>query len=618
MTARAARIGLWLAALFVVVVLGSWMILPLFVSSELVRSAIERELADITGREISVGGRVDIDLFPSPVARLYDVHVLGDPGPAGNRPDDILIVETVEVAIPVSSLLARDPAFSQFRLIRPVLKVAIDTKSHVVTQAVGGRLGRALSGLKASSEETESSAAQVASDARGLHYVRFGTATIENGTIEFADPFAKEPEKITAINGVVSWPRAAQRLSASLKGIWRGAAVEQKLEIDDAIHFFAGEITGFRLALTSDAVKYTFDGKIGSAPTPFAEGSVSLDIASLSQALDWLQLGISPQSKIGKVALKGTVSGDSRKVRFENMALALDGSTGMGVLEFAFKENAKPAMSATLDFAQVDIVSFLSAFAGFPNTAEKLDEPISSAIMDQIDVDLRMSAATATAGRLQLSNIAAVTQIRNGSAVFELADATAYGGKAQAHLKIKRDTSPLGAEFGMSYTDVNSAAIADALAFGGLFPRGIASGNLNITSPLEKWSDLLKRATGTMQLRVVNGLINGVGFQTLGGSGEPKTFFRLQDNAQTSDVFTSMSVDGLIQEGVIIVNGGVIDYPAGAVQLNGVIPYGTASIAVTTIAEPRNGGDAAQMVQHFIGGSWSNPYATPILLPGAP
>jgi hypothetical protein len=50
------------------------------------------------------------------------------------------------------------------------------------------------------------------------------------------------------------------------------------------------------------------------------------------------------------------------------------------------------------------------------------------------------------------------------------------------------------------------------------------------------------------------------------------------------------------------------------VQLNGVIPYGTASIALTTIAEQRDDADAQKpAIQHFIGGSWDNPYATPVL-----
>lgn len=136
---------------------------------------------------------------------------------------------------------------------------------------------------------------------------------------------------------------------------------------------------------------------------------------------------------------------------------------------------------------------------------------------------------------------------------------------------------------------------------------------------MDRWSDLFKRANGKMALTVANGQLDGVAFRTFGGEGESRTFFRLRDNAGTSEVFQELKLDALIQDGVIIVDNGVIAYPTGTVQLNGVIPYGTASVALTTIAESQRneeeGETGAPAVQHFIGGSWSNPYATPVLLP---
>jgi len=614
MTARAARIGLWLAAAFVVVVLGSWMLLPLFVSSEFVRSAIERELADITGQHIRVDGRVDLDLFPSPIARLYDLHVPRVSSGSGDPQADFLSVDSVEVAIPLSSLMAREPAFSQFRLTRPVMRIAVDGDNKVDPGSFGGRLGRAIAGLEAKGGEATAEA-PAPGDSSTLRYARLGTVAIENGTVEFIGTAAEPPEKVTAINGTVSWPRLSERLTTSLNGIWRGTAFEQKGEIDDAIHFFAGEITGVRTSFNSDTLTYSFDGKMGAGSTLFAEGVATMNTPSVHQALNWLQLGIQPGGVVGNVALKGTIKADARKIRFENLDVTLQGSSGMGVLELAFKEGAKPAMTATLDFVQMDILSFLSAFTGSPSRADDLETPASPAIIDQLDVDLRLSATSAKAGPLDLTNIAAVTQIRNGSAVFEIADATAYGGRAQAQLKVAREQGALSSAIGISASDVNSAAIADALGLGGLFPRGIGSGNLNVTAPLKNWNDLLKRAQGTLEFRVTNGTIAGIGFETLGGGGEPRTFFRLQDNAGGADTFTSMTIDALIQDGVIIVDTGSVEYPKGTVQLNGVIPYGTASIALTTIAQQRDADAAAPVIQHFIGGSWSNPYATPVLLP---
>ncbi|QKV19268.1 AsmA family protein [Oricola thermophila] len=615
MTARAARIGLWLAAAFVFVVLASWMLLPFFISSEFVRTAIERELADITGQPIRVDGRVDLDLFPTPLARLYDMNIPRPASGTGDRQADYLSVDTVEVAIPLSSLMARDPTFSQFRLIRPVVRIAMDGEGSVGLGLLGGRLGRAIAGLQTAGYEDDGESISDL-DTTALRYSRLGTVTIVNGTVEFAGPGDNAPENITAINGSISWPRLSERLTTSLKGIWRGIAFEQRGEIDDTIHFLAGEITGVRTSFTSDTLSYSFDGRMGVGPKLFAEGAVTMDTPSMQQALDWLQLGIRPGGVVGDVSLSATLKADSRKVRFEDLEMTLQGSSGMGVLELAFKENAKPALTATLDFVKMDVLSFLSAFAGSPSRAADLPRPASPAVIDQLDVDLRLSADSANAGALQLSELAAVTQIRNGSAVFEIADAMAYGGHLQARFAIDRMGRALSAALGVSASDINGAAVADALGLAGLFPRGPTSGNLNVTAPLQYWSDMLKHARGKLDVTVNDGTIPGIGFETFGGDGsEPQTFFRLQENGSGGGTFSSLSVDALVQDGVIIVDNASIEYPEGTVQLNGVIPYGTASIALTAIAQQRENEEAGPVAQHFIGGSWNNPYATPVLVP---
>ena len=142
MTVRVTRIGLWLVATALIALVAVWMLLPVFVSSEFVRTALERELADITGQEIRVEGRVDVDLFPAPIARLYDVHVPSDPAGGGDAPGDFLIVDSVEVSIPVAGLMARDLEFSQFKLVRPTMRVRVDDHGRVDFAAIGGRLGR--------------------------------------------------------------------------------------------------------------------------------------------------------------------------------------------------------------------------------------------------------------------------------------------------------------------------------------------------------------------------------------------------------------------------------------------------------------------------------------------
>ena len=153
MTARATRIGVWLVGLSALGFVAFWMLLPVFVSSEFVRTGIERELADITGQEIRVEGRVDIDLFPNPVARLNDLRIPSDTRQQGETPSDFLVVDSVEVSIPVTSLLARKPEFTQFHFIRPVMRVLVDDHGRIDLGAIGGEIVSRLADVFAALEE---------------------------------------------------------------------------------------------------------------------------------------------------------------------------------------------------------------------------------------------------------------------------------------------------------------------------------------------------------------------------------------------------------------------------------------------------------------------------------
>ena len=603
MAQRAARVAFWIAALCLAALLGSWALLPWLVSSDVVRTAIERELGDITGQPVEVVGEVDIQLFPAPIARLYDLHVpVSAAGEAAERAD-LLSIDMVEVAIPFSSLVRRNPVFSQFRLVRPHMRISSDGGGPIGQQ---GRLARAIAGVERSGDGTATSAGTAG----------MGTISVENGTIEFLDTATETPEKITELTGTVSWPRFDGRMSASLSAIWRGAAFQQTTEIDQAILFFAGRDAAMRTEFSSEVLNYSFDGIAKTGDAPFAEGAVSLSSPSLSQALDWLQAGIEPGRSIGDISIRGNMRADNRRIRFDNANMVLQGSAGTGVLEFAFAQEEKPSLTATLDFLDLDVPSYLSAFTGFPRNRAGFGEAASTAFIDQIDVDLRLSAARASAGNVALANVAAVTQIRNGEAVFEMADAAGYGGFAQARFRIGREDGGVHYDLQISTDGIDSAALADRLGIQGLVPQGELTGTLKVGSPVEVWRDIFDRASGSIEFNMTDGRIDGFGRQTLFGGSEDQRFFRLQE-AATADTFASMRIEARVQDGVIIIEQGSIAYPDFSVMLNGVIPYSTASVALTTIAGERDaeGQQTAPVVQHFIGGSWSNPYATPVLLP---
>ena len=237
--------------------------------------------------------------------------------------------------------------------------------------------------------------------------------------------------------------------------------------------------------------------------------------------------------------------GDAKKIRFEDLSVKLQGNAGTGVLELAFMDEGRPSVTATLDFAEIDIIGYLAALTGLPRTRDALSDPISKDVLGQLDVDLRLSAGNATAAGLRLTNVATVTQIRKGGANFELPDATAYGGRVQAHFKLMPEQGTLKGALGVSLSDVDGAAAADALQLTGLFPRGMTTGRLDIHAPMVQWSDLFKRANGSLALHVAGGKLDGVTY--------------IDDSKATNVGATVAALDGLASPSkkAVLIAGGV-------------------------------------------------------------
>lgn len=625
MARRAAPLVLWTAALVLFLILGAWAMLPLVVSSEVVRSAIENELTEITGRPVTVEGRVDLDLFPSPIARLYQLRIPGIETPESPEPEDFLFADRLEVTIPFSSLVSRNPAFTRFRLVRPAMRVETQPGGGIDWDSIGGRLGNAVTALKeqqtaaatAEGEEAAEDPQQV--ELPSEDYGRFGTIMIADGTVSFYDGNAQEPEKVTGVTGTVSWPRLSERLTANLSGVWRGQTFEQNSEIDHALRFFAGQLSTVRLGFKSAPLTYSFDGKLATGGTLFAEGGLQMTTPSMRNMFDWLEIGITSGRSVGALSLQGIVHGDLKKVRLENLKLDLQGNDGTGIIEFAMRDGGQPSITGTLDFVDLDILSYVSALSGMPLDRAGVSKPVSLAPVNEMDVDLRMSAANATAGPLKMTEVAAVTQIRNGVAIFEVADATAYGGQVQARFGIGESENGAQGEMSATADNIDTAALAQGAGFNGLIPMGKTTLKVSTKATISNWSDLWNRANGTLEMNSTGGTIAGVGYDRLSGQYGEEHFFRLQQAGAAGATYDQFHLDALVQDGVMIIDDASIVYPAGKLVLSGVVPYGTASLAVTTIAYPKGaeGQSSGTLVQHFIGGSWTNPYGTRVLSPEA-
>jgi AsmA protein len=208
----------------------------------------------------------------------------------------------------------------------------------------------------------------------------------------------------------------------SATGIWRGESVALDVASPKPLVLFAGGTAPLTLSFKAAPATFSFDGTASMSENAYFDGQAKFSAPSLRRVLEWAQAGIAPGAAIGSVSISSKVTATAGRVKFDNTALSLDNNPGMGALDLSLGE-AQPVVSGTLAFDTLDLRSFLSAFTPLAPTAGAGQAEIDTSFADRINLDLRLSAAHATAGTIQLADVAATAQVRSG---WVLADAAMW------------------------------------------------------------------------------------------------------------------------------------------------------------------------------------------------
>lgn len=601
---RAAAI---LAVLVVAMAGAVALTLPWLVSTDIVRSSIERELGNFFGTDAELGGPTQVTVFPRPRTTLRDVAIAAP----GGRTAPILTIESMEADIGLVGLIMGRPEFSNFRLVRPHLRLLVGQDGSIDWVAQSGRAGRLF--RRAAGTEGNMSGDEL------------GSVVTDQGRITFETDDGTVIEDITAVDGQLNWQQLDAPLSLSAEAIWRGTAGSLTFSTQSPRAFFLNTPSETGLTVQSEAVTLDFEGMANAGGPLFADGAINFATPSLQTLLTILGTDLTPGRALGEVALFGPVRLAQRRMRFEGLDITVDGNSGSGVLEIGISaERAEPAVTGTLDFETLDIAAFLSAFIDLPQLVG--DGPPSMAdVATQISTDLRVSAAAASFGDLSLENLAATAQVSDEVAIFDIGDALAYGGHVQARLALSFAEGGR-AEVILSGQDVDTAAIGEAFALPRALPRGRGNFSVTMHAPTTGPVRAGRTVDGMVSVEVRNGVMPGFGFGQLYGQRDIVRYFSL-DMEAGGETFSNARIYGDIAEGLLTLKDTRITYPDGEVRLEGIVTLSTGSLALTATAGPAtadatadNGATelespAEDLARFFVGGSWNRPFAAPVLMP---
>jgi len=603
------RRGVWAIGVAVLVIALVVAALPLIASTRIVRDRIAWEMSAWSGFRVTIDGAPRIEVWPKFRAILTDVTL--SQWTETDAPP-VIEAERVEVDLSAMAALRGDVVFSTARLVRPTIRVQRMANGFFLPAIPsGGRITRSIDTARG-----VVNANPATPDLSKLPTDPFGTVEFRDGRM-VASVGGKDDEILSSLTGQASWAAMNSNATLTATGIWRGESVAVDVASPKPLVLFAGGAAPITLSFKAAPASFSFDGVAGMSENAYFDGQAKFSAPSLRRVLEWSQAGIAPGAAIGSVSISSKVTATAGRIKFENTAVALDNNPGMGALDFSFGE-ALPVISGTLAFDTLDLRSFLSAFTPLAPAGETGPGEIDSSFADRINLDLRLSAAHATAGAIQLADVAATAQVKNGLAVFDISDASAFGGNIQSSLRFDRKPEGTQVEIRLLASDIDGGAFGTAAGMTRLVPASTGTVSVILKGPGKSWSSIFENADGSVSATFGPGALSGLNLRAFLKHSEQGGFFALDDVADGTLPIDGAELKASISKGVARLDKAEANSAKYKIWLSGIASYAGRGLALSggiiqpeQAATPTNAQGPNQS-SFFVGGTWSTPFISPI------
>ncbi|MER8611962.1 AsmA family protein [Mesorhizobium sp. M1216] len=603
------RRGIWAIGAAVTVVALVVAALPLIASTRIVRDRIAWEMSAWSGFRVTIDGAPRIEVWPNFRAILSDVTL--SQWTETDAPP-VIEAERVEVDLSAMAALRGDVVFSTARLVRPTIGVQ-RTASGFFLPAIpsGGRITRSIDAARAVINTNPAKP-----DLGKLPADPFGTVEFRDGRVVAAIG-GKDQEILSSLSGQANWAAMNSNATLSATGIWRGESVSVDAASPNPLVLFGGGAAPVTLSFKAAPASFSFDGLASMSENGYFDGQAKFAAPSLRRVLEWSQAGIAPGAAIGSISVSSKITATAGRIKFENTALTLDNNPGMGALDFTYGE-ALPVISGTLAFDTLDLRSFLSAFTPVPSAGAAGPGEIDTSFADRINLDLRLSAAHATAGAIQLADVAATAQVKNGLAVFDISDASAFGGNVQSSVRFDRKPAGTEVEIRLLASDIDGGAFGTAAGMTRLVPIGTGTVSVILKGPGRTWDSIFENANGSLSATFGAGALSRLNLPAFLKHTEQGGFFALDDVSDGTLPIDGAELKASVSNGVARIDKAEVNSAQYKIWLSGIASYAGRGLALSGgIVQPsqaatQTNGQAPKQSSFFVGGTWSTPFISPI------
>jgi AsmA protein len=592
---------------------------PYIVSSSLVRGSMEKVIGRWSGHDVQIAGTPELQFWPQPKITLsHLILTRSDTHSGADKGSVVAKIDTLSATFGLLNAVMGHPVFDNFTLTGPTVHLHRDRQGHI-GWSNGGPLAKAIAHVT----ETANGGQSLADADDGT----IGSFAIENGRVDVTDDASGRKFVIEGIFSQVSWPKMSSSIKGSANMVIGGMATQVDFSSAQPLLLMAGHMGQASFSITAPTVRGSFSGQTSLVPARFASGKIDITMSDVAGFLAWTGAELPGMEALHTASIKASITAETDRVRLENLSLSANETNATGLVDITQGKSGKPKVSGTLAFGQMDIPTFLAAFAlSAPDSSTVSGK---SGLLNWLEFDLALSARRASLAQFTLTDLGASVLATDGAMVFDIGDSTLAGGTMIGHLEGKDGRFENGAHLDLSITNADLSELENKLGLSGPLPLGPGSLTVSLNTKRPIWQTRPNDITGTLKLTAGPGRITGVNIDGIRKLADDRFFFKLEDAGKGDLPFDSLSVTADLADGAININEGSLKSTSLTSSFTGVIPYAFKGLALSTELTPVTSSaststdpsattsDATQQkpLRFFIAGSWPNLILSPIHIP---
>lgn len=185
------------------------------------------------------------------------------------------------------------------------------------------------------------------------------------------------------------------------------------------------------LTIESELLNLKAAGTLSAGDQPLlTSASSTVGVPNLRRLARWIGIDLGQGSGLGAFEARGPLEFSSRAIAFSDATFVLDGNEANGALSFKWGGVKRPSIDGTLAFKSFDVAPYVTGRSDAAGTRFNVSdylrlqglEPHTFPLIDQIDADLRLSAASVLSGATTFGRGAASFSLKDGILLADLAE----------------------------------------------------------------------------------------------------------------------------------------------------------------------------------------------------